>query len=271
MAFVTKTNLSHPKFGSQMSQYAGMLSVAKHLNAEPVLFSQHLGTYRGVRLFGAFDLDVKIVDGPMSNFHSYKVPDVVCDHNVFNLDPNINWDLGGWFHVYQYWHMHEDYIKSVFTFKNEIQEQAARNINHVRGNEDVPVVAMHFRRGDYLREASLNLSLEYYNNALQAMTNSIGNFKLLVFSDEIDWCKSSLQYDNMVFSEGNTNYIDMCMMSLCDHNIIANSSFSWWGAYLNKNTNKVVICPEDYIGASAPTYLFINKNYYPSNWVAISL
>jgi len=60
-------------------------------------------------------------------------------------------------------------------------------------------------------------------------------------------------------------------MTLCDHNIVANSSFSWWGAYLNNSSEKIVVCPEDYIGPSDKKGQFINKNYYPKDWIALKL
>jgi hypothetical protein len=141
----------------------------------------------------------------------------------------------------------------------------------IKNNENYPIISLHVRRGDYLQLSSLNLNLEYYKEALDIFISKYQYFKLLIFSDDINWCKQVFLADNVFFSENNSNYVDMCMMTLCDDNIIANSSFSWWGAYLNKNPNKIVICPEDYIGNSDIHHQFINKNYYPTNWISLKI
>jgi hypothetical protein len=77
------------------------------------------------------------------------------------------------------------------------------------------------------------------------------NTKFLVFSNDIEWCKKNftkdMGFENIEFADNNANYIDLELMSKCDHNIIANSTFSWWGAYLNKNPNKIIITPKQWI------------------------
>lgn len=271
MNYITKTNLSDgPQFGSQMSNYAGLYSVAKKLNLEIVFYENYINFGRKVKLFDAFDLKNKIISASLP-FYRYIVKDILKDDQVFNLDNSKNWDIGGWFHSYHYWHDNKNDILQIFEFKDSIKEIAQKNILQVKNNENTPIVSLHIRRGDYLKVSSLNLNLDYYHSAINILDKQIKNYKILIFSDDIEWCKVNFVGKNIYYSENNINYVDMCMMTLCDHNIIANSSFSWWGAYLNQNFNKIVICPENYIGNSSPEYLFLNKNYYPLEWISLKL
>jgi hypothetical protein len=77
------------------------------------------------------------------------------------------------------------------------------------------------------------------------------NVIYIVFSDDIDWCKKNLPFlDEKIFIEGNDDFFDLYLMSKCQNNIIANSSFSWWGAWLNKSENKKVMSPKNWFGQS---------------------
>lgn len=272
MSYITKTNLSlGPQFGSQMGQYAGLYAVSKKLNFEIKLFEEYIYQSRGVKLFDAFELDYHrdSIKNAKPIHKIYNLQDIVMDDNVFKLDSNFNWDIQGWFHLYHYWHEYRNDLINIFKFKPEIYNVASHNINIIRQNEPYPIVSLHVRRGDYLQVSSLNLTLDYYNDAISIFLKLFSYFKLLIFSDDIEWCKQYIIGENVFYSEGNTNYIDMCMMTLCNHNIIANSTFSWWGAYLNQNTNKIVVCPQNYIGPSDLANHFINKNYYPREWIAL--
>ena len=272
MSYITKTNLSiGPQFGSQMGQYAGLYAVSKKLNCEIRFFKEYIHQHRGVKLFDAFDLDKHIYTYDFDNTITavYQVKDVVLDTNVFDLNPSYNWDIQGWFHLYHYWHEYRSDLLDIFKFKSDIFKQAKSNLDIIKDNEQYPIVALHVRRGDYLQVSSLNLTLDYYNEAISIFLEKFPYFKVLVFSDDIAWCKESIVGENVFYSENNSNYVDMCMMSLCDHNIIANSTFSWWGAYLNQNPDKIVVCPEDYIGPSDRANQFMNKNYYPKEWIAL--
>ena len=109
-------------------------------------------------------------------------------------------------------------------------------------------VSIHIRRTDYVTSNGYHpvQSIEYYKNGL----NIIKDYnKILVFSDDINWCKTNLQFDNMIFVEGNDDIEDLWLMSLCQNNIIANSSFSWWGAWLNNNIDKKVVSPNNWFGS----------------------
>jgi hypothetical protein len=157
----------------------------------------------------------------------------------------------------------------IFKFKSDIVKQAKSNLDIIKDNEQYPIVSLHVRRGDYLQVSSLNLTLDYYSEAISIFLEKFPYFKLLVFSDDIEWCKEYIVGEHVFYSEHNSNYVDMCMMTMCDHNIIANSTFSWWGAYLNQNVDKIVVCPKNYIGPSDPEAQFINNNYFPKDWISL--
>lgn len=126
-------------------------------------------------------------------------------------------------------------------------------------------VSIHVRRGDYLTSNGYHpvQPISYYENALQL----IGCWnKLFVFSDDIEWCKSNLHFDNIEFIEDTNDFESLYLMSLAHDNIIANSSFSWWGAWLNKNPQKRVIAPNLWFGEISE----ICSDYIvPNTWIKI--
>ena len=88
----------------------------------------------------------------------------------------------------------------------------------------------------------------------------------LVFSDDIEWCKNNITGDNIVYIDSEIDYIDLYLMARCDNNIIANSSFSWWGAWLNKNENKKVVAPTLWFGQVVGED---TNDIIPENWIKI--
>jgi hypothetical protein len=126
-------------------------------------------------------------------------------------------------------------------------------------------VSMHIRRGDYVEANDFHpvQNIEYYEKAL----DMIGDYqKLLIFSDDIEWCKTNLQFRNINFCDGFSPIEDMMIMSRCSHNIIANSSFSWWAAQLNENEKKKVIAPTKWFG---PKLNLETKDIIPETWIKI--
>jgi hypothetical protein len=124
------------------------------------------------------------------------------------------------------------------------------------------LTSVHIRRGDYLKLQDYHtiLPIEYYN---KAMTKIKGNF--IFFSDDMDWVKKNFKGDNIYYSDNDDELLDLALMSICDNNIIANSSFSWWGAYLNKNA-KMVIAPKTWFGPNGPKD---TENILPKDWLSI--
>ena len=136
-------------------------------------------------------------------------------------------------------------------------------------------VILHIRRGDYIFENQNNsnfgtLPNSYYQNAMDFVITKISKPIFYVFSDDEIWVKACVipqfsRYNVIQIKHQKENYFDMYYMSLCKHNILANSSFSWWGAWLNSNPEKIVIAPQK-------PFQSINEinNYYPEGWVRLS-
>ena len=111
-------------------------------------------------------------------------------------------------------------------------------------------VSLHVRRGDYVNLKNINvLDVDYYMKAAEYIRKNVEKPTFYIFSDDLEWCKSSLTFlgDCIYVERTQTEIDDLNLMSFCQHNIIANSSFSWWGAWLNQNPNKTVIAPKDWL------------------------
>lgn len=122
------------------------------------------------------------------------------------------------------------------------------NINYANEMNTTNSVSVHIRKGDYINSGMINLTTKYYEIAKRLIESRISNPKYFIFTDDKEAIKDYLKIFEGSFTivEGNTgnkSYRDMQLMSICKHNIIANSTFSFWGAYLNKNIQKVVIAP----------------------------
>lgn len=156
-------------------------------------------------------------------------------------------------------------IKEVFRFSNALDETNKRWLE--RMIESKNSVSVHIRRGDYLSDKFLPVcGLEYYISACKYLKNRFTDCTFFVFSDDIAWCKEKLISLDAVYIEGNVgenSFIDMQLMSYCKHHIIANSTFSWWGAWLGESENSVVIAP------SVWTYRNLSEDsgIVPERWV----
>jgi hypothetical protein len=136
-----------------------------------------------------------------------------------------------------------DKVKEDFTFKEEVVKDVSDYRSQIESNE---VISLHIRRGDYLKYPWHGCCpLEYYEKALSLLDD---NTPVIIFSDDPEWCvqQEIFESDRFYVSEHNGNAFDMCLMTLCDYHIIANSSFSWWGAWLANS--KEVYAPQHWFG-----------------------
>ena len=132
-------------------------------------------------------------------------------------------------------------------------------------------IALHIRRTDYIANSDnhFNLPLYYYKAALEHFDS---NRNVIVFSDDPAWCQEQDLFsdDRFMISENTDNRVDLCLMSLCNDFIIANSSFSWWGAWLSQNKNKKVIAPVQWFGKTGYTKNHDTKDLIPNDWIRIN-
>ena len=269
MAFITKSDISTTcDFGSQMSQYASMISISKKFNHEILFIEEKINIRWKLPLKEPFIHKPKIIS--IHDFKDLKLNKFTGNILESPLDPNLNYDLQIDLGSFTNFHEIREEILEIYRFKKEIFEFSKNYIEKLKTNDNDLLVSIHFRRGDYLQFSSLNLSMDYYIEAINNITSKYSdyNLKFLVFSNDIEWCKENI-VGECIFVENLDRYQDMCIMSLCDHNIIANSSFSWWGAYLNKSLNKTVICPHDYLNVPEINHL-VNGKYYPKEWTALN-
>ena len=190
------------------------------------------------------------------------------DENVLKLGPDVY--LKGYFQSEKYFSTAKDIILKEFSFKKEV----IKNVEYFssvlkKGN----TVSVHLRRGDFSNDSAGTeyhgvLSAEYYQSASGIIRSKIPDSIFYVFSDDINWAKENYKLSGAIFVSGEitkNHFEDLYLMSQCRHQIIANSSFSWWGAWLNNNPEKIVIAPKKWFNKGPKdTY-----DLYPEGWFVI--
>jgi hypothetical protein len=242
------------RLGNQMFQYAAIKGIAANRGFGYCIPPKNF--------FGTYDENVKKSDvslydvfGNIINGRNYftiqSLNSPVCeahhhfDYNLFNRVRDKS-DLFGYFQSEKYFKHIEQEIRNDFTFCSALNEECNTFWSEAFGTEEV--ISLHLRRGDYVTNSNHPVQpIQYYEQALNSMPP---NIPVIVFSDDSDWCKGSelFQNDRFFISENNTTDTDLCLMSKCNYHIIANSSFSWWGAWLAQSES--VIAPRNWFGGS---------------------
>ena len=180
----------------------------------------------------------------------YDTKEYVFNKDVYKLKNSY---LNGYWQSIKYFEGIENDIKKDFRFKNQLDNKNLEILNEIENSNSISIL---IRRGDYMSPENYNMygciaTPTYYKKAIKVIEEKVENPTFFVFSNDMDWVKKNIQINSRVFyidiNSGNGSYKDMQLMSNCKHNIIANSSFSWWGAWLNENKNKIVIAPKKWI------------------------
>lgn len=259
--------------GNQLFQYAFYLNVKKAYKSENVAVYTgrykkvvdnkgfQLANYFNIKFKFSSDCDVKkitrgdgtfgrVVNKLLGHKTTYYIENNGGELYDFkkNIDLNDRLDCfyRGLWQEFNYCDLVADELRINLTFNRTLLKEHNYSFENV--------VSLHVRRGDYYSNKEYEsilggvCDISYYQRALKYFTTNFGNsIKLLVFSDDVDWVKENMPFLNdyeALYSDSNSDIQDLYLMSQCEHNIICNSTFSWWGAWLNANSSKIVVMPE---------------------------
>lgn len=260
--------------GNQMFEYAMFLALKDAHPKEEIKVStrsfEGYGLHNGLEIQQIFRVDLPEaslwelakVAYPFFNYKTWQVMrhllpkrksmtrggfDIPFDFSQVTREDNCYYE-GYWQNECNFKHIRSKILK-VYSFPEFIDKEnkaLADTLQHVNS------VSCHVRRGDYLKHSNMCVCTPtYYFNAITKVNELVNPDLYVIFSDDIQWCKDNIKTiigSRMVvfvdWNKGNQSFRDMQLMTLCKHNIIANSSFSWWGAWLNQNPDKVVVAPE---------------------------
>ena len=254
------------QLGNQMFQYAAAKGVASKLDV-PFMIPNHrqvfddgIGNRYTILLFDAFKLTSASLLGPLRTENYVQENGFTFNKNLFKIDKTENCSLYGFFQTEKYFKHIEKQIRKDFTFKDEIKDECDDLIKQFTNP-----IALHIRRGDFVWNNKNHppLSLDYYKSALDLFDS---DREVIIFSDDTEWCKEQELFadDRFAVAEGGDQFYDLCLMSMCDDFIIANSTFSWWGAWL-ANRGKV-IAPKEWFGE---TLGHDTKDLYCKGWTVL--
>lgn len=265
--------------GNQMFEYSFYLSLKEHYSNESIYVDYSL--YKGYRLHNGLELNkVFSVELPQASFfqllkttiptYNYKLSRIVrrfipartsefiekkdCFFlkEVFLKGNSLYYE--GYWQNEKYFKKISESIRELFSFKRELNVRNKSLYDFITSTKDA--VGIHVRRGDYSQNPLYNgiCEIDYYKEAISYILSQRGSSSFFIFSNDIGWCKEHFSYlldgfyiKYIDWNKGEDSYIDMQLMSACNHNIISNSSFSWWAAWLNKNPDKIVVSPKKWL------------------------
>lgn len=279
--------------GNQMFQYAAGRALSLGLNTEMSvdlykLTKKSQAIHRDYQL-DIFNMQAQITQNSKVKFvvksflylkNSFFGKKLFAVMNVFTeegaYDPRFenlgkNAVLFGYFQNERYFEEFEKQIREDFTFRVALDDNNKELSVRIKQSESVSV---HIRRGDYVSGNTNQalLDMDYYSRAIKYICETKEKPSFFVFSDDVDWVKQNLNLGDYpcVYVDRNKDeksYIDMQLMSYCKYNIIANSSFSWWAAWLNSNPDKIVVAPAVWYKNQRPKDYA--KGFIPAGWIIL--
>ena len=261
--------------GNQMFQYAFYLALKNRYPNEEIKLDINL--FKTYQLHNGFELEkVFHISAPYATPKeisriSYYVPNYKLQRVIRKLLPARRTEYiekcdflfqpevfrtgdcyyEGYWQNYRYFDDIFSEVSAAFSFKNGLERKNKMILEQISNNQQA--VSIHIRRGDYINHKTLGniCDIEYYTKAIQLIFHHYSNPCFYIFSNDISWCRNNLmvlfrkcQCYFIDWNIGTDSYIDMQLMSACKNNILANSSFSWWAAYLNSYSDKIIIAPK---------------------------
>ena len=273
---------SNGRLGNQMFQYSGFRGIASHKGYDWLIPSEDANSTCNYGLFDCFKMTNVSSENKgfgLSNWRTIETDLFHFDEELFNTCPD-DVNLNNYFQTEKYFKHIEKEIREDFTFNDEIVQDCNEIMSEVGD-----AIFIHIRRGDYVATPNHHpvLPIEYYEEGLKRFDSDI---PVLVFSDSLDWVREQKLFDGDRFlvSENHVKYSnkiklgdgsiqnslvpywDLCLMSMCKGAIIANSSMSWWGAWLQNGAGKVV-APNLWFGIAYAHYNMCDL--IPEDWEKI--
>lgn len=282
--------------GNQMFQYAAGLALSLELGTSLAISVDMFESYdlhHGFELERVFGIATPQADpaslrrliglrsSPLARRVLAKVPalDFFCGQHFLAERYNTTTDqffsmpsdtyLHGYWQSDRFFGRHSDRVREALVFAEAPDKLNKEVLAQIA---DGPSVSVHVRRGDYLNAKNAAIynkcTPEYFLSSMALMQKRFGALKFFVFSDDPSWTanffdRKGFDFNIVAHNRGVASYNDMRLMSACDHHIIANSTFSWWGAWLNPKPNKLVIAPHEWI-AGVPSSRIV-----PETWITL--
>ncbi len=263
------------QMGNQLFQITAALAYAWDHNAIPVFPELHKKedriSYNRTRIF--FRLDSSMPSRPFINVFNEKNA-----YSPERIPFKKDLVLSGYFQSWKHFHHHRDRILSIFAPSKQVLDKLHRKYQELI--EKPNTVAVHFRtHNKELHDKKLHpfVGFDYLRNAMNLFPQ---DSVFVVFSERMGWCKKNCPIFNkkMVYIEGNDGVEDFFLMSMMKNIIIANSSYSWWAAYIDQNPNKIIVAPKSYVDPIPDpcvpqklSYLFKNEDVYFPDWKCVPI
>ena len=262
------------RLGNTLFQCSATIGIAKTLGLDYAFPKWEYQDY--------FEKSLPYID--LNHKNTMTIPELSFQYTPI-IEPTyqgVIYDINGYRQSPLYWQGHEDEVKSYFkltqTAFHKVCENWSNIVTQIPPYGKLETVGLHVRRCDYIEAAAHHTDLSktrYYDLALTKMQNLLGHEKLnvIVFSDDIDFCKDYFKnHERFYYAPTTDPVLDLFTLALCDHHIIANSSFSWWAAYLSGNEAGHIISPGfliKWFGPAYPQHEFNTQDLIPHNWIQI--
>ena len=267
MSFITTNHMGG--MGNVMFKLSAAISLALDNNVDYVFSNEFIRQMDKEIVCDGFDdyriyydnllRNINFIDKLPSTYRIYEEPTTFSYQPIpYSQDENLL--LKGYYQSEKYFINNKDYIINLFKPTEIIKQIILEKLPNIQNS-----ISIHIRRGDYLNfpQHHPQQTLEYYMSAI----NLLGVDKnYLIFSDDLNGVKTMFDFlPNKQFISLGKNYLDLYAISMCEHNIISNSTFGWWGAYLNENKNKKVIGPNKWFGEAYSH--FNTSDVLPNEWI----
>lgn len=262
---ITSTELgNNGRLGNQLFQIAACFGIAANEKAYVLLPEwRYKYCFKNKKLIPTAEILSCSVNVYREEMFSYKpiTLDSFSKNNKVTTDFNA---IFGYFQSEKYFKHIEVLIRQLFEPSEEIKQKLLLKYEPILNKR---TCSIHVRRGDYVNNPFYEqLDVNYYDQSALTLEKKTNIDCFLIFSDDIQWCKDNFKHHKCVFIEGNSDIEDLFLMSMCYHNIGANSSFSWWGAWLNNKPDAIKIFPKKWFGEVVN---LDTKDLYLPTWITI--